>query len=63
MHNRGGTMKHLCTGIAVLMAWAMAATVPLPAAVWNIDSDHTNAQFSVRHMMVSNVRGEFGKVT
>ena len=29
---------------------------------WTIDSAHSAAQFSVRHMMVSNVRGQFGKV-
>ena len=36
--------------------------VPLTAATWEIDSAHSNAQFSVRHMMISNTRGEFGKV-
>lgn len=30
---------------------------------WTIDSAHSAAQFSVRHMMVSNVRGEFGKIS
>jgi polyisoprenoid-binding protein YceI len=30
---------------------------------WTIDSAHSAAQFSVRHMMVSNVRGEFGKLS
>ena len=33
------------------------------ASTWEIDSAHSSAQFSVRHLMVSNVRGEFGKVT
>ncbi|MFO0575808.1 MAG: YceI family protein [Polyangia bacterium] len=33
------------------------------AAAWEIDPSHSGAQFSVRHLMVSNVRGEFGKVT
>lgn len=32
------------------------------AATWEIDPAHTSVQFSVRHMMVSNVRGEFDKV-
>jgi polyisoprenoid-binding protein YceI len=35
--------------------------------VWNIDASHSHANFSVRHLMISNVRGEFrtlaGKVT
>jgi polyisoprenoid-binding protein YceI len=30
---------------------------------YEIDSAHTSAHFSVRHMMVSNVRGEFTKIT
>jgi polyisoprenoid-binding protein YceI len=30
---------------------------------WNIDTSHTTAQFSVRHMMVSTVRGHFQGVT
>ena len=29
---------------------------------WEIDPRHTSAQFSVRHMVISNVRGEFLKV-
>lgn len=32
-------------------------------STWNIDPVHSSAQFKVRHMMVSDVRGEFGKVT
>jgi polyisoprenoid-binding protein YceI len=31
-------------------------------SVWNIDSAHANANFAVRHMMVSTVRGRLGKV-
>jgi polyisoprenoid-binding protein YceI len=30
---------------------------------WEIDPAHSSAQFSVRHMMISNVKGEFSKVT
>lgn len=30
---------------------------------WKIDSSHTSATFSVRHMMVTNARGEFQKVS
>jgi polyisoprenoid-binding protein YceI len=28
---------------------------------WNIDTHHTSIQFTVRHMMISKVRGEFEK--
>lgn len=31
-------------------------------AKWNVDSSHTNVWFTVRHMMITNVRGEFGTV-
>ncbi|XXF76721.1 YceI family protein [Myxococcaceae bacterium GXIMD 01537] len=45
----------------------LAAVIAAPsfafAASYEIDSSHSSAQFSVKHLMVSNVRGEFGKVT
>ncbi len=51
------------TFIALTLA-AVAILAPRPArsATWEIDPAHTSVQFSVRHMMVSNVRGQFGKV-
>jgi len=30
---------------------------------WNIDPVHSTAQFKVKHMMISNVKGEFNAVT
>ena len=30
---------------------------------WTIDPNHSSAQFTVRHMMISNVKGTFSKVT
>lgn len=33
------------------------------STTWNIDASHSNATFSVRHLMISNVRGEFQKVS
>jgi len=45
----------------------MAATLALPAvggaSTWEIDSVHSSAQFAIRHLMVSTVRGDFRKVT
>jgi len=29
---------------------------------WNIDPSHSTAEFTVRHMMITNVRGRFGKL-
>lgn len=48
----------LAAAVALLSAAAMAQAVQ-----YEIDPVHSSAQFSVRHMMVSNVRGEFAKVT
>jgi polyisoprenoid-binding protein YceI len=45
---------------AVLMLLAASAA---QAQTWTIDSSHAAAQFAVRHMMVSTVRGDMGKVT
>jgi polyisoprenoid-binding protein YceI len=33
------------------------------ATTWNIDPVHSSAQFKVKHMMISNVKGEFTAVT
>jgi polyisoprenoid-binding protein YceI len=41
-------------------------SVALPATAqheYKIDSAHSSAQFAVSHMMISTVRGEFGKVS
>ena len=48
-----------------LLVFALASFVPAlaTASEWDIDPAHSAAQFSVRHLMVSNIRGEFGKVT
>jgi polyisoprenoid-binding protein YceI len=41
-----------------------AATISIPrytAGIWDIDPVHSDVSFTVRHMMVSKVRGRFGK--
>lgn len=48
-------MKQLLLVLAVLL--------PASAQTYTIDSAHSSAQFSVRHLMVSNVKGEFNKMT
>jgi polyisoprenoid-binding protein YceI len=35
----------------------------MPQITYQIDPAHTSAHFSIRHMMISNVRGEFSKVS
>lgn len=50
--------------IALLAAAALATSASSAfASEWDIDSSHTASQFSVRHMMISTVRGQFGKTT
>lgn len=48
----------------IALAALAVATLAAPAAAqtWKIDSAHSTATFTVRHMMVSNVPGRFGKV-
>ncbi|WP_437318158.1 YceI family protein [Sorangium sp. So ce385] len=38
------------------------SAIPSQAARWTIDASHSSVSFSVRHMMISNVRGEFAGV-
>jgi polyisoprenoid-binding protein YceI len=46
---------------------ALAAVLALPAAAatstWQIDPNHSSAQFAVRHLAISTVRGAFTKVS
>lgn len=43
----------------------MSTSTAPPAAVstWNIDPAHSSAEFKVKHMMISNVRGKFSGLT
>ena len=42
---------------------ALAAPALTFASTWEIDPAHTNAQFAVKHLVISTVRGQLGKVT
>jgi polyisoprenoid-binding protein YceI len=58
-------MGHHLSRVAI--AAAAAAVLSLPASAgtstWKIDPQHSSAQFSVRHLAISTVRGAFSKVT
>ncbi|MBC8019016.1 MAG: polyisoprenoid-binding protein [Verrucomicrobia bacterium] len=43
----------------------MLLSLPLSAfaSTWTLDPDHTAAQFKVRHLMISNVKGVFEKIS
>ena len=47
----------------VVLAATLTGAASAAAATWAIDPAHTSVQFAVRHMMVSNVRGTFAKVS
>ena len=39
------------------------ATAQTSLATWNIDPAHSVAEFKVKHMMISNVKGRFSKIS
>ena len=45
--------------VAALLLGPAIAPVSAQTATWTIDPGHSAAQFTVRHMVVANVRGEF----
>ena len=48
--------------LVIAAACSLVAPLRVHAATWEIDPAHTSVQFSVRHLMISNVRGEFTKL-
>ncbi len=50
-------LRNLVLAAAVIATPALAG-----AAEWAVDPAHSTASFTVKHMMVSTVRGEFGKM-
>lgn len=54
-------MRRFCHMSVVALLLMLPAVVP--AGTWGLDSAHTAVHFKVRHMMVSNVRGDFEKVS
>ncbi|HYA87083.1 MAG TPA: YceI family protein [Nitrospirota bacterium] len=48
-------MKRIIIAAAVVLAIPYAAV----ASTWNIDPDHSNLGFKIKHLMVSNVKGNF----
>jgi polyisoprenoid-binding protein YceI len=57
-------MGNRLSRIAATAGLAAALSLPAGAATseWQIDPQHSSAQFSVRHMAISTVRGAFSKV-
>lgn len=56
-----GIGKMMLGASAILLGmWAPARA---QVSKWHIDPDHANAQFVVRHLGISNVQGEFTKIS
>ena len=49
--------------VALIISVALLAPLSALASTWVIDPDHTTAQFKVKHLMISNVKGAFEKVS
>jgi polyisoprenoid-binding protein YceI len=54
-------MKRFISVVSSILVLAFPLIVS--ATTWNIDPDHSNVGFKVRHLMVSNVKGSFDKFT
>jgi polyisoprenoid-binding protein YceI len=49
--------------IALLTLTVFLSAVPAFAQAWQIDTAHSRAQFTVRHLGIADIRGDFGGVT
>jgi polyisoprenoid-binding protein YceI len=56
-------MKSCISKTAIAIAMLIALPALAHADTWQIDPAHTNVEFTVRHMMISNVKGQFQKTT
>jgi polyisoprenoid-binding protein YceI len=54
-------MKSWISKTAIAIAILVALPALANADTWQIDPAHTNVEFKVRHMMISNVKGQFQK--
>lgn len=50
-------------GMPAMLAILAVPLVAQDVTVWTVDPAHSTATFSVRHMMVSTIRGQFGKTS
>src|SRR6266849_5985721 len=56
-------MKSWISKSAIAIAITLALPVLAHADTWQIDPAHTNVEFTVRHLMISNVKGNFEKTS
>jgi polyisoprenoid-binding protein YceI len=58
----GAFMKNWISRTLIVLVVVIAAPLAASADTWQIDPVHTTVGFSVRHMTISTVRGQFNKV-
>lgn len=56
-------MRAVRRSLPLALFTLLVSGTALRADTWQIDPAHSSVQFSIRHMTVSNVRGEFRKVS
>jgi polyisoprenoid-binding protein YceI len=62
---RNNKMNRYLSRIAILTSMALGLSLPSAAAssTWQVDPQHSSAQFAVRHLGLSTVRGAFSKLS
>src|ERR1043166_528576 len=56
-------MQRTLATLTLLLAGGLSARAQSSLQTWTIDANHSAAEFAVKHMMVSTVRGQFEKIT
>jgi polyisoprenoid-binding protein YceI len=56
--SEGGRMTRI---LALALAAALPAAALAEPGTWNIDPAHSGSHFAVKHLVISTVRGDFGK--
>src|SRR5258708_1097762 len=59
----GGASMPWISKVVVAIAITLAVPILAHADNWQIDPMHTSVEFTVRHMMISNVKGNFEKTS
>jgi len=54
-------MKRFAVSLSLVLTFLLPALASAAASTWVIDAEHSSVQFKVKHLMVSNVKGEFKK--
>jgi polyisoprenoid-binding protein YceI len=63
MNPRNRNTPWLAGWAAALLLACWSRPIAAEPATWQIDSAHSTARFTVRHLMIANVHGEFSKLT